>query len=40
MVEDHHTKVNIECQWITEVVLAAPMPVQGPTPQSDNTNSE
>ena len=39
MVEDHHTKVNIQCQWITEVVLAAPMPVQGPPP-TDDTNSK
>ena len=34
MVEDHHTKVDIKCEWITEVVMAAPMPPQGPTSQS------
>lgn len=26
MVEDHHAKVNIKCEWITEVKMATQMP--------------
>jgi len=27
MVIDHHAKVNIKCEWIQEVRMAAPMPL-------------
>jgi len=25
MVEDHHSKANIKCEWISEVKMATPM---------------
>ncbi len=33
MVEDHHTKVGIKCEWIMEVTMAVPpdKPAEKPT---------
>ena len=38
MVEDHHTKADIKCEWITEVVMAAPMKSPARDVQSETSS--